>query len=196
MMDVFAGFDSASDHVLNVYDMNIVATGATFFQGTSLAERRWSPGAGSATSESLDSFVTLGEATDAGTTYAAFATAADPSFSNYNTNYATTIAANAGWYNSNPLSTEGDAVLLSADPAFARFGAESTHGVWVAHFVFNTAAVETGASVAFSGGIGFKNPTTAGAQLTTGTANFVIPAPGALALLAAVAGTRSRKRCS
>ena len=105
MLDVYAGFDGASQHALNVYGADITFGGATVVQAA--GARTWAPVAGSSTFDSADSFVTLGADRFDGVVYAGFDTVRDPSFTNYLTPGATGIPQQAGWYASNPLGSAG-----------------------------------------------------------------------------------------
>ena len=95
-MDVFAGMDSDSDKVLNVFNMNITANGTTFFQAAGNSNNKWRPNLGVAAYGDNDSFVTLGGYDDGGTFYCGDNTTADPNFTNYAVSGATSIVAGAG----------------------------------------------------------------------------------------------------
>jgi hypothetical protein len=195
-LDVYAGMSGSNDHLLNVFNMNISSAGATFVQGATPDTSRWAPSYGTSTRDSADSFVTLGMMTDGSQTSASGATSRDPSFTNYLTSGATTIAHNAGWYNTDPLGTDADAVLLLPAVQHANWvGATATYGIWVAHFVFNAAEIAPGASVSFSGTAGYRDAGSRTAQFGQDTRTFalVAPAPGALAALA-LGGCAARRR--
>lgn len=193
-MDVFAGFNSASDHVLNVFDMNIASQGANFYQAPGTSTSRWSPGAYTSSDTSADSFVTLGDTVYEGVRYAGTTIAADPSFTNYNTFNATSIPTNAGWYATTPLGPEGDAVALSAIQGKQWFGEDSLFVVRVAHFVFTVSSVQPGSTVSFAGSTGYRTGSSTDASFGTDTTIFQVPAPGALALLGVAGIIGSRKR--
>lgn len=194
-MDVFAGFNSASDHVLNVFDMNIAAQDTSFYQAPGMATSRWSPGAYTSSDTSADSFVTLGDTVYEGVRYAGTSTAADPSFTNYNTFNATSIPTNAGWYATTPLGPEGDAVALSAIQGKQWFGPNSLFVVRVAHFVFTVSSVQPGSTVSFAGTTGYRTGSSSDVLFGTDTKSFQVPAPGAFALLgvAGLVGGRRRR---
>jgi len=193
-VDVFAGVSVASQHLLNVFNMDIAATGATFVQGNTPATRTWAPAFGTATMDSADSFVTLGMLVDGGQNYASGATSRDPNFTNYLTSGATTIPHLAGWYNTDPLGTDGDAVdLLAAVPNARWDGAVPTYGVWVAHFVFNSADIVPGATLSFAGTAGYRDAGSQVALYGQDTRSFALPAPGAIVVLA-LGGFASRRR--
>jgi hypothetical protein len=193
-MDVFAGFDSAADHVLNVFDMNIAAQGTSFYQAPGMSTSRWAPGAFTSTDTSTDSFVTIGDTVHEGVRYAGTATAADPSFSNYNTFNATSIPTNAGWYSTTPLGPEGGAVALSAIQGKQWFGQDSQFVVRVAHFVFTVSSVQPGSTVSFVGSTGYRTGSSTEASFGTDTKIFQVPAPGAIALLGVAGLVGSRRR--
>ena len=193
-LDVFAGMSVPTQHLLNVYNMDIATAGATFVQGDTMATRTWAPAFGTATMDSADSFVTLGMLSDGPLTLASSATSRDPNFTNYLTPGATTIPHNAGWYNGDPLGTDADAVMLV--PAVQRatwMGAAAKYGIWVAHFVFNVADIAPGASVGFAGTAGYRDAGSTVAQFGQDTRTFALPAPGALAALV-VGGCAARRR--
>ena len=194
-MDVFAGFNSAADHVLNVFDMNIAAQGTSFYQAPGMSTSRWAPGAYTSTDTSADSFVTLGDTVYQGVRYAGTTTAADPSFTNYNTFNATSIPTNAGWYSTTPLGPEGDAVALSAIQGKQWFGEDSLFVVRVAHFVFTVSSVQSGSTVSFAGSTGYRTGSSTDVSFGYDTKSFQVPAPAAMALLglAGILGTRKRR---
>ena len=193
-MDVFAGFDSGADHVLNVFDMNIAAQGTSFYQAPGPTTSRWAPSAYTSSDTSADSFVTLGDTVYAGVRYAGTTTAADPSFTNYNTFNATSIPTNAGWYSTAPLGPEGDAVALSAIQGKQWFGAPSLFVVRVAHFVFTVSSVQPGSTVSFAGSTGYRTGSSTDVFFGTDAQIFQVPAPGAIALLGAAGLIGARRR--
>ncbi|MFO0961954.1 MAG: hypothetical protein U0625_03500 [Phycisphaerales bacterium] len=188
-MDVFAAVDSSSDKVLNVFNMNIAAVGTTFTQGAGASNNKWRPNLGVSDISMNDSFVTLGGFDDGGVYYCADGTSADPSFSNYATSGATTIPANAGWYNSDPTSSQILGADLSAFAGESR-GVAAQYGVWVAHFAVSATSVTLDSRVDFSGKAAFNSGTNA---FDSRSMFFIVPGPGALALLGA-AGLVSRRR--
>ena len=191
-MDVFAGMESASDKLLNVFNMNITASGTTFFQQAGVAASKWKPIDDTSSASSIDSFVTLGSFSAYGENYSSYSTAGDPNFTNYTTANATTIPALAGWYNGTPTVPDIFAVSLAgfAGDTVAN-SANASYGVWVAHFAFAKSATSGTANVSFSGRGAFNS----GTNLLDSRIFAVgpVPAPGALALLG-LAGVASRRR--
>ena len=194
-MDVFAGFNSSADHVLSVLDMNIAAQGTSFYQAPGASVNRWAPVTYTSSDTSADSFVTIGDTIEEGVRYAGTATAADPSFTNYNTSNATTIPVNAGWYSYLPLGPEGDAVALSVIQGKQWFGEDSQFVVRVAHLVFTVSSVQPGSTVSFAGTTGYRTGSSTDVSFGTDTQIFQVPAPGVMALLglAGIIGTRKRR---
>jgi MYXO-CTERM domain-containing protein len=192
IMDVYAGMSSSTDKLLNVFNANIAATnGAAFLQGATAGTNKWRPTLGVANMDDVDSFVTLGGFDDGGLWYCGDTTTADPNFTNYATSNATTIAANAGWYSSDPTSSQIVAVSLAGLPGATAVGsANASFGVWVAHFTVLKNSASTGGGVSFNGSAAFNTGTNAADQRTLA---FAVPGPGALALLG-VAGLASRRR--
>ncbi len=188
-LDVFAGMTATTDRLLNVYNANISATGASFYQAPGMGTRSWAPGFETLTA--IDSFMTLGGYADSSDYYAASGTAGDPNFTGFASATGTTVPANAGWYNTNPTTSEGLAQNLDYLGATTRIGANAQYGVWVAHFVFNDASA--GSSVSFAASAGFKTASTTGTQMATTTQVFAIPTPGAIVAFVAL-GCRSRRR--
>ena len=193
IMNVFAGMESSSDKLLNVFNMNITASGTTFFQAAGTANSKWKPVDDTSTASQIDSFVTLGgfDGGD-GNYYSSYSTAGDPNFTNYTTSNQTTIPALAGWYNGVPTVSDIFAVSLSsfAGDTVAN-SANASFGVWVAHFAFAKSATNSTANVSFSGRGAFNS----GTNLLDSRIFAVgpVPAPGALALLG-LAGLASRRR--
>lgn len=204
LVDVVANFDSASDRVLNVFDTGIGASGATFIQASSLSRKAWAPAAGQ-TGDERDSFMTIG-GVDGLFTIAGSGTGGDPSFTGTPGAWtptllstpATAVPDNAGWYASDPASAEIVAMDLDAAPALDWQNRAGRYGVWVAHFAFDLAALAPGSSVTFGGQVGYKaTDGPGGAMFGGGSARFaIVPAPGAVALLAAagMVGARTRAR--
>ncbi len=200
MLDVFAGVSSAQDHLLNIFGTQITANNASFYQAPGLANKAWSPYFGTATMNSADSFVTLGVFESTGTNYSASGTAGDPSFTDYSPTPAsapsTTIPTGAGWYTNQPLSAESDARQLPAFYAGNWQGAQAPMGIWIAHFAFDASTLVAGSSVSFSGSAGYKVGTSTNAEFGTDAQVFVLPTPGAIALIgsaATVLGSRRRR---
>ena len=191
-MDVFAGMESASDKLLNVFNMNITASGTSFFQAAGNAASKWKPIDDTSSTSSIDSFVTLGGFSSYGDNYSSYSTAGDPNFTNYTTANQTTIPALAGWYNGTPTVSDIFAVSLSgfAGDTVAN-SASASYGVWVAHFAFAKSATSGTANISFGGRGAFNGGTN-----LLDTRIFAVgpvPAPGALALLG-LAGFASRRR--
>lgn len=198
MLDVFAGVTDAQDHLLNVYGMQVAASGATFHQAPGLATKAWNPYFGTSSMNSADSFVTLGVFESTGTNYAASGTAGDPDFTGYSATLAsapsTGIPNGAGWYTSQPLSTESDARQLPASFAGSWQGAPASMGIWVAHFAFDASTVAAGSFVSFAGNAGYRVGASTDALFGSDSQIFMLPAPGAATLLAAAAASVRRRR--
>ena len=192
-VDVFAGFNTAGDKLLNVFNMNIGLTGgAAFVQAAGVAASKWKPVDDTSNNNLADSFVTLGgfDGGD-GNMYTSYSSADDPNFTNYTTANATTIPALAGWYNGTPTSTDILAIDVSTFSGWsgAKEGAAGSLSVWVGHFLVNKAVTDTSWSLNFSGSAAFNTGTNA-----ADTRSFhAVPAPGAFALLG-LAGMASRRR--
>lgn len=208
LVDVYAGVQNASDRFLNVYDATIATSIAGgFFQAAGDSTRGWAPDLVGYTSSrnAIDSFMTAG-----GTDYllpagafAASSTAGDPNFTGTYGSWnpapgsapANTVPALAGWYTSNPPdltnATEGLAGLVGRVDGTGAAGA--AYGIWCAHLVLATNdAIAFGApgNLQFQGFASIKDGETG----ATTQGFSVIPAPGALALVAAAARARSRRR--
>jgi hypothetical protein len=203
-VDVFATFDGAADRALNVFNGNIGASGATFLQAGSIGKKAWAPQAGQSAGE-RDSFMTVGGLLVGGEYYASSATGGDPSFTGtagaWNPTIlstpSTTIPANAGWFASDPFGTDNVAVDLDAAVGGEWQSRTAQFGVWVAHFAFDAASVAPGATVTFNAKVGYKTGTGPGGSIVAADARtFMIPAPGAIALLGAagLVGARVRMR--
>jgi len=193
-LDVYAGMSGSNDHLLSVFNMNISSAGATFVQGATPDTSRWAPSYGTATRDSADSFVTFGEENYNGITYSSSETTRDPNFTNYFVAGATTIPTLAGWYSPNPLSTAGDALsLVPAVQHATVLGAPADFGIWVAHFAFDASSIAPGASVHFEGQSGYRLAGSQTALFGRDSQTFVLPAPGALALLG-LGGVAARRR--
>lgn len=203
-VDVVANFDSAADRLLNVYDAQIGVVGAAFLQDLAMPRKAWAPAAGQ-TGGDRDSFMTIGGT--AGLFDAASAsTGGDPGFSSTPGAWAptplsapsTSVPPNAGWYASDPSGAEILAMDLEPASGLDWQNRSGRYGVWVAHFAFDLASLAPGGSIGFAGQVGFKaTDGPGGAMFGGGSARFsIIPAPGALTLLAAagVLGARARGR--
>ena len=194
-VDVFAGFNTAGDKLLNVFNMNIGLTGgAAFVQQAGVAPSKWKPIDDTSSSSSVDSFTTLGGFSYGGEFFTSYSSAGDPNFTNYTTANATTIPALAGWYNGTPTSPD----ILAIDLASASTNwtgakdsasAAGSLGVWVGHFLVNKGIADTSWTLTFSGSAAFNTGTNAADSRTF----HAVPAPGAFALLG-LAGMASRRR--
>jgi hypothetical protein len=198
IVDVFAGFNTAGDKLLNVFNMNIGLTGgAAFVQAAGVAASKWKPVDDTSNNVLADSFVTLGgfDGGD-GTMYTSYSTSGDPNFTNYTTANATTIPANAGWYNGVPTTTDIQGITIFGG-AFSAWtvaskdaaSASGSLGVWMGHFLVNKLSTDTSWTFTINGSAAFNTGTNAADTKTFHNA----PAPGALALLG-VAGLASRRR--
>ncbi|MBL9140499.1 MAG: hypothetical protein JNK53_01415, partial [Phycisphaerae bacterium] len=115
-------------------------------------------------------------------------TSGDPSFVNFNDanessdfSFIESSGTGAGWYNNNPGNTWG----------YANVGGSR---VLVAHFVVANGQGNGPISINWSATLTIKKAGATGSETAgAGQFNFVIPGPGALALLA-VAGLASRRR--
>jgi hypothetical protein len=67
-------------------------------------------------------------------------------------------------------------------------------GVWVAHFVFDASAITAGSFVSFAGNAGYRVGTSTNAVFGSDSQVFMLPAPGAVTLLAAAAASVRRRR--
>lgn len=194
--DVFAGMSAPTDRLLNVFNANISIGAGTILQGTTAATNKWRPTLGVATMNDIDSFVTLGGYQDGGAWYAGDGTTADPGFTNYATAGATTIPANAGWYASDPTSSQINAVDMSQFLGSSDGVPGSTvapYGVWVAHFAIKRPAGSGTLwfSMNFSASAAFNT----GQNLSASNAFFYDgPAPGAAPLLALAGLARGARR--
>jgi MYXO-CTERM domain-containing protein len=194
-VDVFAGFNTAGDKLLNVFNMNIAVTGgAAFVQQAGVAPSKWKPIDDTSSDASQDSFTTLGGFSYGGSFFTSYSSAGDPNFTNYTTANATTIPALAGWYNGNPPSTDILAIStgsVSANWTGAKEGAAGSLSVWVGHFLVNKAISDTSWTMTFAGSASFNS----GSNATDSRVFHNVPAPGALALLAVagIAGGRRRR---
>jgi hypothetical protein len=197
MLDVFAAVSNSQDHLLNVFNTQITANGTTFYQAPGLATKAWSPYFGTSSMDSADSFVTLGVFESTGTNYSATGTAGDPNFAGYSPTPvsapSTTIPAGAGWYTTQPLSSESDAKPTPAFFTGSWQGAQAPMGIWVAHFAFEASTITAARSVSFLGTAGYRVGPSTVAEFGTNAQVFMLPAPGALALVAGAA-TRLRSR--
>jgi hypothetical protein len=164
---VYAEFNSANDVVLSVFGVANIPVGGFFnsdFAGGSWAPQFTAPGAGA-----VDSFVTIG-----GAPGFANSTQADPTWGGAGFNQPG-IPNGAGWFNSNPPNLQGKVNPATLRTLIAQFSFAGEPVTFTSPIV-----------VAFNQGLG--TPT----QFSQG-AFFVVPTPGAIALLG-LAGLAGRRR--
>jgi hypothetical protein len=161
---VYAKFDSASDVVLNVFNMTGVSGS---FNHVDFAGGSWAPQFTSNNAE--DSYVTIGGAPGFSNS-----TTADPNWGANGFNQPG-IPNGAGWFNNNPPNLQGKV--------------DGNLRTLIAQFVFTTA---TPSVFTATGSVGFNQGL--GTPTVFGNGSFTIPAPGAVALLglAGLAGRRRR----
>jgi hypothetical protein len=211
VIDVFAAVSNANDRLLNVYN---VQSNGIFVQRNTAGAKTWRPEATSSRSTNNDSFMTIGT-TPAG--YAA-ATEGDPNFSGTSWNGTPTsdpaieIPNLAGWYTGDVVSPDisaenmaawgagfsrTDSFLVSGGyppgQSFPSWSSGSVYGVWCAHFVVANNYRQIGYNFSFRASASVKDGVTG--ATTQATYQFV-PAPGAIAALAAVGMVRCRRRAS
>lgn len=195
ILDIYAGFNSATDRLLNVFNMNIDVNAASVVQSTNAGEQSWRRLDGVSNSASLDSFVTLGGYVSGDARFASSTVMGDPSFTNYTTAGATTVPSQAGWYNSDPNSLDVTATILAGSPGFPAGtrdtrSAPGQYGVWVAHVLVSKAITNASWSLSFTGFAAYNDGVyNADARMF----HVIVPAPGAIALLG-VAGLAGRRR--
>ena len=210
VIDIFAAVTNANDRLLNVYN---VQSNGIFTQRNTASAKAWRPEASSSRSTSDDSFMTIGTGPGG---FASASTAGDPNFTGTSwspsptSDPAITIPALAGWYTQDPLSTDiqaenmsswgsgfrrTDSSLVSGDfpPAwpFPSWSSSAVYGVWCAHLVVANNFRQIGYNFSFQASASVKDGITG--ATTQATYQFV-PAPGAAAVLGALAVTRSRRR--
>ena len=204
VIDIFAGVSNASDKFLNVYN---TSSNGVFVQKAGLANKTWKPDAAGFTSTrntADDSFMTAGTFSGGaygGEYYASTNTNGDPNFTGTSWNatpasaLATTIPALAGWYTGDPTSVDNSAESLAGlvGRVNGTGAASANFGVWVAHLVVagNNKVIGQGGDFTFSAFASIKDGATG--QTSQGNSSFIVPAPGAIALLG-VAGLASRRR--
>jgi uncharacterized protein (TIGR03382 family) len=204
VIDIFAGVQNASDKFLNVYDLT---SNGTFVQKPGLATKTWKPDAAGFTSTrntADDSFMTAGTFSGGaygGEYYASTNTNGDPNFTGTSWNatpasaLATTIPALAGWYTGDPTSVDNNAESLAGlvGRVNGSGAASANFGVWVAHLVVagNNKVIGQGGDFTFSAFASIKDGVSG--QTSQGNSSFIVPAPGALALLG-VAGLAAGRR--
>lgn len=214
LVDVFATVSNASDKLLNVYNANITTTSAGgFYQQPGSNTRGWNPDCTGFTStrNSIDSFMTIGTYSGgaySGEFYASCNTNSDPNFPNNCWNSPIVpcppVPANAGWYTGDPTSVDNSAELLnsagytridsgpsaaSGNTGGTSGSAGANYGIWVSHLVIGGTLANS--RIDFSASASIKDGMTGGTDQRIST--FVIPAPGAIALLG-VGGIAVRRR--
>jgi uncharacterized protein (TIGR03382 family) len=204
VIDIFAGVQNASDKFLNVYDLT---SNGTFVQKPGLATKTWKPDAAGFTSTrntADDSFMTAGTFSGGaygGEYYASTNTNGDPNFTGTSWNatpasaLATTIPALAGWYTGDPTSVDNNAESLAGlvGRVNGTGAASANFGIWCAHLVVagNNKLIGLGGDFTFSAFASIKDGVSG--QTSQGNSSFIVPAPGALALLG-VAGLAAGRR--
>jgi len=201
VIDIFAGVTNQSDKFLNAYDMTISTTVAGgFVQKAGFYTKTWRPDGGSSTrSTSDDSFMTAGGSASLGEYYPSGFTTGDPNFTGTSwtpsggSPAATTVPANAGWYTSDPTSSDNNAESLTSlvGRVNGTGGSTSSWGIWISHIVLAGNGRTLGTDVTFSGFASAKDGLSGG--VSQGASAFVVPAPGAVALLG-LAGFAARRR--
>lgn len=208
LVDVFAGFSDQNARALLVFDANIAVTGASFLQQSSIQRRGWAPAADQGRGDH-DSFMTLGSATEDGTTYVGWGVQGDPSFTGTPGAWAgtpgsapsTAVPTRAGWY-CVPDGTAAGQLNPVALASFQEPGAwqrrTGTHGVWVAHFAFNAASIAPGAALNFDATVGYREaPGPGDPTIGQQSTQFIlaVPAPGvSMAMLALSRAVRNGRR--
>ena len=222
VIDVFAAVTNASDKFLNVYDLQSDGTFvqkaglATKTWKPDTAEFTSTRGT------SDDSFMTAGTfggGAYGGEYYASGSTTGDPNFTSATGRWnatpasapATTIPSNAGWFTGDPPSvdnaaenmsawgsgfTRTDSRFLTSSGGYAgpRTSMGTSFGIWVAHLVVAGNGKQIGVDFTFRASTSVKD----GVNAATTQARYEftsppVPAPGAVALLAA-AGMVARRR--
>ena len=217
VIDIFAGVANSGDKFLNVYNSNIsTSLAGGFVQKAGLATKTWKPDTAGFTSTrntSDDSFMTAGTFSGGaygGEFYASSNTNGDPNFTRNSWNAtpasaaATTVPANAGWYTGDPTSVDNRAESLSGMVGRINTGAtaasgntlgsigteNAAYGIWCGHIVV-VGTGSMGTNILWSASVSIKDGQTGATDQRIST--FVVPAPGALALLG-IAGFASRRR--
>ena len=191
-VQVFANFSHADNVFLNIYNADISAAGGfnqSDFTNLTGGSGSWDQGQSAdlpalGIDSALDSFVT-----------GADSITLDPEFG---AGVGTTIPVNAGWYNGNPNNAvTGNFAQISPidpeDPFYDPSFVSSVYQVFVGQFVVASDVLDT---FSFTASIGYKeNADTTTTLFGGGTSSesFVIPAPGALALLG-LGGLMARRR--
>ena len=208
LVDMYATFSSAEDRLQGIYlqTLNTSAAGG-FVQGSSPGLKGWAPDALlTSTHDSLDSFLTVGE-----TNYGDPTAPMSANLALY------TSLFPSGTWNGSPFLPASNSIAVELDCGWFTFvtdtsngavdisglqgrinvhgsGATSTYGTWFAHLVIagtGPATVNIGYwNASYFTPIG-SNPEYAPIRLNS---SFTVPAPGALALLAAAGAVRRRLR--
>ena len=180
-VDLYAVSNDATDTVLNAFNMTINNGASSYFQGFT-STTGWLPGNGGSIFDTAalregDSFVTIGGFADDGLQiqFAGEGTGLDPNFGGSS---AAAPGALAGWFNSSPPNLNGRVQAQNGlggglGTLLGRFSTEGD--------AFSLEGTEI--SLTWNQGLG------TGPQSGT----FVIPAPGAMALLG-LAGLAGRRR--
>ena len=184
VMQMFAVFDNADAVGLNVFNADIKACGDFLHSDVQAAAGgTWNPTASldipGFSDSSNDSYVTMGYGV--GAAAATNGTALDPGFGS---GLGGSIPVGAGWYNGNPNNEQ---TVSSFGGGLAGI---SGYAVMIGQFVWNGATDVDGAFV-FDAEMGANSGT--GSDVVFGADSFVIPAPGALALLG-LGGLVARRR--
>lgn len=208
LVDLYATFSSAEDRLQGIYlqTLNTSAPGG-FVQGTSPGFKGWAPDPlFTSTHDSLDSFFTVGESTyddPSGQTYANLSlfTSLFPSGTWNGTPFtpasnSLAVELDCGWFTfvTDPNNGARDLSGLQGRMNVHGSGATSQYGTWFAHLVI----AGTGPATVNIGTWGATYFTPSGSTREYASirlnSSFTVPAPGALALLAAAGAVRRRLR--
>ena len=188
VIKMYAVYDQA-DIALNVFNAQVVTKDAGGFHQSDVqigAGGTWAPNAsldipGFADS-SIDSFATIGYGV--GASAATNGSALDPTWLDATGGLGAYVPSGAGWYNGNPASDQ----VASAQGGY-------DYAVWVGQFSFATSRVEAAGALDF-----FVFDCEMGSKDANGDVFFggdeyvwIVPAPGALALLG-LGGFATRRR--
>ena len=184
VIKMYAVYDQA-DIALNVFGADITTTDAQGFHHSDVqagAGGTWAPTAsldipGFADSN-IDSFANMGYGV--GPDAAFNSTSLDPTFIDATGGLGPYVPAGAGWFNGNPTNEQGVSAFGGGIDGISGFAIMIGQFVWSGDQIFSFSA-EMGAN---SG---------AGTDVVFGEDTFVIPAPGALALLG-LGGLVARRR--
>jgi len=217
VVDVFTAVSNSSDKFLNVYNANITTTNAGGFYQAGGAARGWKPDTGSfnpSCRSSADSFMTAGTYSPGGGFGSEHCASANTSGDGVGwgscwdppplSPACTTVPPNVGWYTGDPTSVDSSAELLnfagytridsgpsaaSGNTGGTSGSAGANYGIWVSHLVIGGTLANS--RIDFSASASIKDVVTGGT--TQGISTFVIPAPGAIALLG-IGGIAVRRR--